>query len=286
MGKKRRRKSGAPGAASGAEADAAGAATPDAPAGSKFAAAAPAASPAPAAAAAAADTAAVASAAAQDATAKKKAKPAAGVADSKKRGGAGDKAAAAAAAAAAAPADPEAERIANQRKLQKMVIRMRAKGKSDKEIRKAKIEFKREVSLKLRIADPTTTPRAEPKQKKLTAREQHVAEWKERNQPEAAVKGKKHNLVIVPVLWRNKEEESADILAACATIKKYLSSFGLDVWIDERTKCVRPMRAFAAAPCIPGVPVPPFSPHTAYLFVYFARPTCNNALTAALLSSP
>ncbi len=174
---------------------------------------------------------------AQDSTAKKKAKPTGGA--DKKRAGAGNNAAAAAAAAAAAgPADPEAARIANQRKLQKMVIRMRAKGKTDKEIRKAKIEFKREVSLKQRIADPATTPRAEPKQKKLTPREQHVAEWKERNQPEAAVKGKKHNLVIVPVLWRNKEEESADILAACATIKKYLSSFGLDVWIDERTKCV------------------------------------------------
>ena len=204
---------------------------------------------------------------AQDSTAKKKAKPTGGA--DKKRAGAGNNAAAAAAAAAAAgPADPEAARIANQRKLQKMVIRMRAKGKTDKEIRKAKIEFKREVSLKQRIADPATTPRAEPKQKKLTPREQHVAEWKERNQPEAAVKGKKHNLVIVPVLWRNKEEESADILAACATIKKYLSSFGLDVWIDERTKCVAQ-----------------FSPSIA-LLAATRTAACAPSLTAAFLPAP
>ena len=130
----------------------------------------------------------------------------------------------------------EAERIANQKKLQKMVIRMRQRGKSEKEIRKAKIAFKRDVNMRRRIADPSTEARANPKPKKMTKREQHVAEWKERNQTEAQMKGKKHNIVIVPVLWRHKEEESSDILAACATIKKYLSSFGLDVWIDERTK--------------------------------------------------
>lgn len=133
----------------------------------------------------------------------------------------------------------EAERIANQKKLQKMVIRMRQRGKSEKEIRKAKIAFKRDVNMRRRIADPSTEARANPKPKKMTKREQHVAEWKERNQTEAQMKGKKHNIVIVPVLWRHKEDESSDILAACATIKKYLSSFGLDVWIDERTKYVR-----------------------------------------------
>ena len=132
----------------------------------------------------------------------------------------------------------EQKRIENQKKLQKMVIRMRARGKSEKEIRKAKIKFKREVNMRRRIADPSTQPRAQPKPKKLTKREEHVQEWKARNPTEAQVKGKKHNLVIVPVLWRHKEEESDDILAACATIKKYLSSFGLDVWIDERTKYV------------------------------------------------
>jgi len=132
----------------------------------------------------------------------------------------------------------EKERIANQKKLQKMVIRMRQRGKSEKEIRKAKIAFKREVNMRKRIANPATQPRANPKPKKMTKREQHVAEWKARNQTDAQIKGKKHNLVIVPVLWRHKEEESDDIMAACATIKKYLSSYGLDVWIDERTKCV------------------------------------------------
>ena len=143
----------------------------------------------------------------------------------------------------------EAERVANQRKLQKMVIRMRQRGRSEKEIRKAKIAFKREVNMKKRIANPATTPRETPKAKKLTKREQHVAEWKARNPSEAQVKGQKHNLVIVPVLWRHKEEESADILAACATIKKYLSSFGLDVWIDERTKCVNSLSGGGGGGC-------------------------------------
>lgn len=113
---------------------------------------------------------------------------------------------------------------------------MRKKGKSEKDIRKAKIEFKRQIRLRRRINDPTTVPRATPKPKKLTKREQHVLEWKSRNQTEAQIKGKKHNLVIVPVLWRHKEDETQGIIAACGTIKKYLSSYGLDVWIDERTK--------------------------------------------------
>ena len=136
-------------------------------------------------------------------------------------------------------ATAEKERVANQRKLQKLVLNMIKKGKSQKEIRKAKIEFKRNVSRLKWLSATGGENQGVTKPKKLTKRQKHVEEWKARNLTDAQKKGQKHNIVIVPVMWRQRQAENEDIMAACATIKKYLSSFGLDVWIDARTKYVR-----------------------------------------------
>eukprot|EP00466_Bigelowiella_natans_P018931 jgi/Bigna1/90172/estExt_fgenesh1_pg.C_640046 len=52
----------------------------------------------------------------------------------------------------------------------------------------------------------------------------------------AASKGAKHDLVIIPIFWKHKEEQKDRTIAAAERIKKHVSKTGLNVWIDARHK--------------------------------------------------
>jgi len=52
----------------------------------------------------------------------------------------------------------------------------------------------------------------------------------------AAEKGKKHDIVIVPIFWKHKEQQKEQALKAAKKIKDDLHKGGLDVWIDGRHK--------------------------------------------------
>jgi len=48
--------------------------------------------------------------------------------------------------------------------------------------------------------------------------------------------GSKHDLVVIPIFWKQKQDERLAILEASETAKQYLSKAGLNVWVDQRTK--------------------------------------------------
>jgi prolyl-tRNA synthetase len=47
-------------------------------------------------------------------------------------------------------------------------------------------------------------------------------------------KGEKHDLVIIPILWRRHEKESLRLEEICSKLKHALMSIGLDTWVDGR----------------------------------------------------
>jgi hypothetical protein len=116
-----------------------------------------------------------------------------------------------------------------QKRIQTLVRDLRKQGKTEAEIKLAKIHLKRS------IRHPGHAPagshskwRQQVKPRPLTEEERQAAAREEM--------GRKHDLVIVPIVWKQREEERLMVLDACADMKKILAARGINTWIDQRTK--------------------------------------------------
>lgn len=125
-------------------------------------------------------------------------------------------------------AGEEEKRRAAQREIQQLVVRLRAEGKSEAEIRAAKEELRAKHG-GLRKPDG----RAEMKRKAWkewldsgTFQEQRAQERTERLQ-------RKHELVVIPVIWRGRHDHQ-EVLRAAEDVKACVAQQGVDVWLDAR----------------------------------------------------
>jgi len=111
-----------------------------------------------------------------------------------------------------------------QREIQRLVVRLRAEGKSEAEIRAAKQELLAKFG-SLRKPDGK--------------REEKKKKWQEWMQSDSGVEKKKdareykHDLVVIPVFWRGRHDQ-LDVQKAAEDIKACVAQQGVDVWVDSR----------------------------------------------------
>lgn len=118
----------------------------------------------------------------------------------------------------------EDQRRNAQREIQKLVVRLRAEGKSEREIKLAKRELKTKFG-----------PLHQPESKQA----QRGKEWKEWVKSDEGAQQRKsnlereHELVVIPVLWRGRHDKE-DILRAAEDVRACVAQQGVDVWVDSR----------------------------------------------------
>lgn len=118
----------------------------------------------------------------------------------------------------------EARRTA-QMEIRALVVKMRAEGKSEKQIEKAKQEIKAKYGGSL--------------SKPGSNRDVRSQQAKERRESKAALKQQKYNmtrsreLVIIPVIWRGRHDKD-DLQRTAQEIKDCVAQAGVDAWIDSR----------------------------------------------------
>jgi len=121
------------------------------------------------------------------------------------------------------------DRVDNQRKIgqraiQKLVSQMRVEGKTDREIQLAK----RELKAQTRSMQPQTSKKAQ-----KTKEWQEWATSKEGQDERKKKLDRKHELVVIPVVWRGRQDKD-DIVRMAEDIKACVAQQGVDVWVDSR----------------------------------------------------
>lgn len=121
------------------------------------------------------------------------------------------------------PAISEEQRRETQRAIQQLVLKLRAEGKTEKEIKDAKQELK--------------AKQAGSKEKILEAGNKNTwTDWYQTKEAKDERKAKlqiKHDLVVIPILWRGRHDK-LDVLKAAEDIKACVAQQGVDVWLDSR----------------------------------------------------
>jgi len=126
----------------------------------------------------------------------------------------------------------EAKRRQAQRELQQLILRLRKEGKTEAEIKKAKMDMR------------TNNDMAPESSKELKKKE-----WMEWMQSDTADRKKKdnlehkHDLVIIPIAWRGRHDK-IDVDKAADDIKACVAQQKIDVWIDGRRQ-LTPGQKFA-----------------------------------------
>lgn len=117
-----------------------------------------------------------------------------------------------------------------QRKIQDLVRRLKAEGKSKTQIEAAKKDLKKELG-SLRKEDGSRQRKTQEFwDKKKQAQEKGTKTSPNENE-EAKVR--KHDLVVIPVVWRGRHDVD-DLLKAAQEVKSCVAQQGVDVWIDSR----------------------------------------------------
>lgn len=112
----------------------------------------------------------------------------------------------------------EEKRKENQRAMQKAVLQWKAEGMPGPKIAQAKIKLR----AKLGCVD---------KEAKAAANAAHAPDLREANRVEL---GSQHEVVIIPVRWRQATQKSDFIDRVCQRIKKRLCDVGINAWLDAR----------------------------------------------------
>jgi len=121
--------------------------------------------------------------------------------------------------------DPlEDKRKTAQREIQQLVTRLRAEGKPEAEVRRAKQE------LQAKFGD-LKKPNSKKEEKKKKWQEWLESSTGKEKQQEA--KEYKHDLVVIPVVWRGRHDR-LDVQKAAEDIKALVAQQGADVWVDSR----------------------------------------------------
>jgi len=118
----------------------------------------------------------------------------------------------------------EDDRRHAQREVQQLVVRLRGEGKTESEIHAAKRVLKQKLG---------SFQKPESRQAKKAKAWYEWLNTEEAQDQKKENLEHKHELVIVPVIWRGRHD-SEDVLAAAQGIKACLAQQGLDVWIDSR----------------------------------------------------
>jgi len=127
-------------------------------------------------------------------------------------------------------ADEEARRRA-QKEIQQLVVKLRAEGKTKQEIEAAKRDLKKNCPIPLTKPDSSRAKKTEAWKQWMSAAD----EPKPKPDPEKRQEGleHKHDLVIIPVIWRGRHDHE-EIQKAAEDVKATLAQQGLDVWVDSR----------------------------------------------------
>jgi len=114
----------------------------------------------------------------------------------------------------------EATRREAQKELQQLILRLRKEGKTEAEIKKAKMDLR-------------TQKEMAPMSGKETKKKEWM-EWMESDKSERKNNLEhKHDLVIIPIAWRGRHDKD-DVDKAAEDIKACVAQQKIDVWIDSR----------------------------------------------------
>eukprot|EP00927_Polykrikos_kofoidii_P059271 TRINITY_DN54475_c0_g1_i1.p1 TRINITY_DN54475_c0_g1~~TRINITY_DN54475_c0_g1_i1.p1 ORF type:complete len:381 (-),score=87.15 TRINITY_DN54475_c0_g1_i1:141-1205(-) len=126
-------------------------------------------------------------------------------------------------------ADLDSRRREAQREIQQTVVRLRKEGKSEAEIAAAKQELKRKHGS---FVNPEGC-RAKKKKAWQEWSESSKAEKEPVEKKPVEKKNWKHELVVIPVVWRGRHDQQG-ILGAAEDVKACVAQHGVDVWVDSR----------------------------------------------------
>lgn len=118
----------------------------------------------------------------------------------------------------------EQKRREAQRAIQQLVVRLRAEGKSDREIKIAKRELKSQTG-------PLYQPTSKQAEKVKAWREWVKSEKGQQKRQDKSQR--EHELVVIPVVWRGRHDKDG-VVQAAEDIKACVAQQGVDVWIDSR----------------------------------------------------
>lgn len=127
----------------------------------------------------------------------------------------------------------EAARRAEQRQVQELATKLQKSGKTGKDLKKALREFKQQLRSSNSKKKRAKTWREGLNREKKSRRIQQSQD--DSISIEAKELGRKHNIVIIPIFWKKKEEEMAKVIAAAQDLKSKLIKYKLNVWIDQRS---------------------------------------------------
>lgn len=134
----------------------------------------------------------------------------------------------------------EDARKQQQREIQQLVIRMRKDGKSAAEIKAAKQRAQAKARPPKAKAATSSTNGKRGKKRSRNAPVKPIGSYPKTENQLAAEKreeaAKKHDLVIIPIFWKQKAQEKEQVLSAAKALKSKLAAAKLNVWIDERHK--------------------------------------------------
>jgi len=130
------------------------------------------------------------------------------------------------------PVAEEDERRSMQREITKLVVRLRAEGKTKQEIEMAKRDLKHGLGKTLRKPDSSRVKKAEAWKQEMAMKDAASGQNKMDEKKKEALEHK-HDVVVIPVIWRGRHDHQ-EIEKAAAEIKACLSQQGLDVWVDSR----------------------------------------------------
>jgi len=122
----------------------------------------------------------------------------------------------------------EEQRKVAQREISQLVAQMRKEGKGVSEIEEAKRGLKRKFG-PLRKPDGAKAKKAEKWFGRYEAEEE-----KEDEQTSLGLEAK-HDVVVIPVVWRGRHDHQ-QIDSAAKDVKQCLAQQGVDVWIDSRRR--------------------------------------------------
>lgn len=118
----------------------------------------------------------------------------------------------------------EEQRRDAQREIQRLVLRLRAEGKSEREIKLAKRELKAQVG-------PLRQPESKHARRDLAWQE--WARSSEAEEQRKSNRAREHELVVIPVLWRGRHDKD-EVLRAAEDVKACIAQQGVDVFLDAR----------------------------------------------------
>jgi hypothetical protein len=140
------------------------------------------------------------------------------------------------------PVADEDERRRMQREIQQLVVRLRAEGKTKQEIEIAKRDLKHGLGKMLRKPDSSRVKKAEAWKQQMAMEDSGTGQKKIDEKKKEALE-RKHDIVVIPVIWRGRHDHQ-EIIKAAEDVKACLAQQGLDAWVDSR-RHYKPGQKFA-----------------------------------------